>query len=86
MLTYKNIHNHFRLNERHFTKDDLSILGYEFIKEGNESEKSLGLFILDWLDENSEITLKTSGTTGKPKDITVQKQAMVNSALATGDF
>lgn len=86
MLTYKNIHNHFRLNGHHLTKEDISILAYEFIKEGNESEKYLGLFILDWFDESPEITLKTSGTTGKPKDIIVLKQAMVDSALATGDF
>lgn len=86
MLTYKNIHNHFRLNGHHLTKDDISILAYEFIKEGNESEKYLGLFILDWFDESPEITLKTSGTTGKPKDIIVLKQAMVDSALATGNF
>lgn len=86
MPTYKNIHNHFRLNGCHFTKDDLCTLAYEFVKEGNESEKYLGLFILDWFDESHEIILKTSGTTGKPKEITVVKQAMVNSALATGDF
>src|SRR5690606_16867219 len=86
MLTYKNIHNHFRLNGHHLIKEDISILAYEFIKEGNESEKYLGLFILDWFDESPEITLKTSGTTGKPKDIIVLKQAMVDSALATGDF
>lgn len=86
MLTYKNIHNHFRLNGHHFTKDDISVLAYEFIKEGNESEKYLGLFILDWFDENPEITLQTSGTTGKPKEIIVPKQAMIDSALATGDF
>ncbi len=86
MLSYKNVHNEFRLNGYHLSKSDMCRIAYNFIKDGNQHEKPLGLFILDWFDENPEITLKTSGTTGKPKNINVPKQAMVDSALATGDF
>jgi O-succinylbenzoic acid--CoA ligase len=39
---------------------------------------------VDWFDK-SYIDLQT-GTTGEPKIIRTEKQAMVNSALATGDF
>ncbi len=86
MASYKNIHPQFRLNGFHLTKDDLLKVTYDLIKEGNPYDKTVGLFIAEWLDNNSEITLQTSGTTGKPKKITVPKQAMVDSALATGNF
>lgn len=86
MDSYKNIHPQFRLNGFHLTKDDLCKTTYDLIKEGNSYEKTVGLFISEWLDNSSEITLQTSGTTGQPKKITVRKQAMVDSALATGNF
>jgi O-succinylbenzoic acid--CoA ligase len=85
-LTYQNVHNKFKLNGFHFNKEDLCRVAYSFIKEGNDYEKPVGAFILDWFDDKSHIEIATSGTTGTPKIIKVQKQAMVNSALATGDF
>lgn len=84
--TYHNVHNKFRLNGFEFKKDDLCRVAYSFIKEGEDFEKSVGDFILNWFDEKSYIEITTSGTTGEPKTIQVEKQAMVNSALATGDF
>ncbi len=83
---YNNVHNAFRLNGFHLDRDDLCRVAYSFIKEGEEYERSVGDFLLDWFDHNSFIDLNTSGTTGKPKTIRIEKQAMVNSALATGDF
>jgi O-succinylbenzoic acid--CoA ligase len=56
------------------------------VKEGEEHEKAVGDFILDWFDNKSYLELNTSGTTGVPKLIRIEKQAMVNSAIATGDF
>lgn len=85
-LTYQNVHNKFRLNGFNFTKDDLLRVAYSFIKEGSAYEKPLGIFILDWFDSKSYLEINTSGSTGAPKIIRVEKQAMVNSALATGDF
>ncbi len=84
--TYHNVHNRFKLNGFEFKKDDLQRVAYSFIKEGEDFEKSVGSFILDWFDEKSFVEIETSGTTGEPKTILVDKQAMVNSALATGDF
>jgi O-succinylbenzoic acid--CoA ligase len=55
------------------------------VKEGDEFEKSIGDFLLDWFD-NNYIDLQTSGTTGIPKMIRTDKQMMVNSALATVIF
>lgn len=85
-VTYKNVHNRFKLNGFHLDKKELRTTAYYLIKEGSEFEKSIGDFLLDWFDDKPYINLQTSGTTGTPKIIRTSKQAMVNSALATGDF
>jgi len=82
---YTNVHNRFLLNGNHYRFDDLLEIAYSFIKEGEAHEKAIGDFLMDWIRPNDIITLKTSGSTGKPKLIHYHKQAMVNSALATGD-
>ena len=85
-ITYKNIHNRFKLNGYHITREEIFYVAYCFIKEGEPFEQHVGNFLLDWFDEKSYIELKTSGTTGVPKVIKIEKQAMLDSALATGDF
>lgn len=85
-LTYLNVHNGFKLYGFHMDREDLCRVAYSFIKEGEDFEKPVGMFILDWFDDRPFIEMKTSGTTGKAKMIRIEKQAMVNSALATGDF
>lgn len=84
--TYENVHNLFKLNGFHLDREDLCRVAYSFIKEGEDFEKPVGDFLLDWFDSKSFIDMETSGTTGAPKTISVSKQAMVDSALATGDF
>lgn len=83
---YTNIHNRFKINGVYLNREGLFQMGFNGIKEGDDYERDMGLFILDWIDENETIELVTSGTTGTPKLITLQKQAMVNSAIATADF
>jgi O-succinylbenzoic acid--CoA ligase len=85
-VSYKNVHNRFKLDGVHLDKKELCTAAYYLIKEGDAFEKSIGDFLLDWFDDKSYIDLQTSGTTGKPKTIRTDKQIMVNSALATGDF
>jgi O-succinylbenzoic acid--CoA ligase len=85
-VTYKNVHNQFKLNGFQLDKEDLCRVAYSFIKEGEDFEKPVGDFLLDWFDSKTYIEMQTSGSTGTPKIIKVDKQAMVNSALATGDF
>lgn len=84
--TYDKVHNRFKLNGTHFNHSELKEVAYSFIKEGELYEKVIGDFLIDWLNNNDYITVNTSGSTGKPKSIKVKKQAMVNSAIATGDF
>lgn len=83
---YNFVHPAFKLNGFHLTKDDLLRIAYSFIKEGEPYERAVGDFLMYWFDADSHIEMQTSGTTGIPKIITVHKQAMVNSALATGAF
>ena len=69
------------LNGKHFKPNELKI---------NSSiplwEKDIYNFIDEWLDENSTIQAQTSGTTGTPKIILLQKQKMIASALKTGEY
>ena len=83
---YRSIHNRFKINNFHFDKEALYQLAYTLIKEGKDYENDLGVFLLDWLDDKETIQLTTSGTTGVPKVITIKKQSMVHSAIATGNF
>lgn len=85
-ISYTDVHPAYKLNGFHLDKDDMCRLAYSFIKEGEDYERAVGDFLLDWFDDSPVIEMHTSGTTGTPKIITVEKQAMVNSALATGDF
>ncbi|MGG7037107.1 MAG: AMP-binding protein [Flavobacterium sp.] len=84
--SYQNVHSHFKLNGFNLNREDLCRVAYSFIKEGEDFEKPVGSFLLDWFDSKDYIEMQTSGTTGEPKTISVSKQAMVESAVATGDF
>ena len=83
---YKNVHVKFKLNNLNYKFNGLMEVAYSYIKEGLPYQYELGNFLLDWLDNKDHIIVKTSGSTGRPKAIKIQKQAMVNSAIATGDF
>lgn len=83
---YNKVHPNFKWNGIHLVKNDLLRLAYDFIKEGEDFEKNTGEFILDWFNSNSFISVTTSGSTGAPKKIKIEKQAMVFSALATAEY
>ena len=85
-ITYNNVHNLFKINGFHFKRNDLCSLAYILIKEGEPYEKAMGDFLLDWFDAKTYLELNTSGTTGVPKTIRIEKEAMVQSALTSGDF
>ncbi|WP_298553905.1 AMP-binding protein [uncultured Algibacter sp.] len=83
---YKNVHLKFRLDNLNYKYGDLMEVAYSYVKEGLPFQQELGNFLLDWLDAKDYVTVKTSGSTGKPKKIKIKKQAMVESAIVTGDF
>lgn len=80
------IHPKFTLNGHPYDKSGLKELAYDLVKEGTAFEKSMGDFLSDWLDDSSTLNVRTSGSTGEPKEISLKKEHMVNSALATGEF
>ncbi len=86
VLTYKNVHNRFKFNGIHLNFKQIKRVAVSYIKEGDEYEKVIFKFLLNWLDESSYIEVQTSGTTGKPKTIKIEKEFVVASALSTGDF
>ncbi|AXT19882.1 O-succinylbenzoic acid--CoA ligase [Flavobacteriaceae bacterium AU392] len=86
MITnFTKIHNAFKLNGKHYTLTALKEVALDFAKQ--ESYKvHIGNFLLDWLNNEDYVVVNTSGSTGIPKAIKLQKQAMIYSAKATGDF
>jgi O-succinylbenzoic acid--CoA ligase len=52
-----------------------------------EFEREIFSFALEWLNEKQQyFTVKTSGSTGAPKEIQLERQQMRQSAQATGAF
>ena len=83
---YNKVHNRFKFNGLHFSHEELKEVAYSLIKEGEPYEKVTGNFLIDWLNNKDFLYVTTSGSTGVPKEIKLMKQAMVNSAIATGNF
>jgi len=85
-VQYNNIHPRFKFQGIHYSFDQLNEVAYSLIKEGDEDERAIGDFLMDWISVHETLKVKTSGSTGKPKTINLSKQAMVNSALATAAY
>jgi O-succinylbenzoic acid--CoA ligase len=85
--TWQTLHPSFKLNGLHYESlDDLRSMANNLRKEGEEYEKSIGKFILKWLNNDDFIKVETSGSTGDSKKIKITKEHMVNSAQATGNY
>ncbi|MGA1029881.1 MAG: AMP-binding protein [Flavobacteriaceae bacterium] len=83
---FTKIHNRFKLNGFHYSREELKMVALSFIKEGDQFEQFMGDFLMDWLSPSPTIWIETSGTTSQPKRMKFEKQALINSALLTGDF
>lgn len=83
---YNKIHPKFKLNGTSYQFNELKEVAYDLVKEGKPYEQAIGDFLSYWLDSKSTLEVKTSGSTGTPKNIIIQKQQIVNSALATGEY
>lgn len=80
------IHPSFKLNGQHFNQKELCSLAKTYLEQDDIFNKHIGTFLLAWFDDKTYIEITTSGTTGPPKVIQLQKNAMKQSALATGAF
>ncbi|AUC81267.1 AMP-binding protein [Lacinutrix sp. Bg11-31] len=84
MPSLNTVHECFKFNGEHYGFRDLKTLALHLIKTEEYYKKDIGEFLYQWQDTSNTIALKTSGSTGTPKTIVIKKQAMVNSAIATG--
>ncbi len=80
MEVTKRIHIDFRYNEKHFQNMQ------ELINYAKNNHPDVALFLEQWFDDNDFVVVKTSGSTGVPKNIRLSKKAMIESAIATGSF
>lgn len=83
---YNTVHPNFKWNGISLDREKLLLAAHDLIKEGDDFERITGEFLLEWFNKKTFITATSSGTTGSPKKINLDKQAMVNSALATAEF
>lgn len=78
------LHPKFTLNSEAFSSVEVLIeRAKQLLENGGNDEIAIGKFILEWLDENDFIIVKTSGSTGVSKEIKLQKEHVFNSATAT---
>ena len=80
MYVSKLFHNAFKLQNRSFNSID------ELMSFSEGISLEIQLFLKDWFDDKMYVEVKTSGSTGIPKVIKLQKAHMKNSAKATGTF
>ena len=80
------MHSSFKINNTSFTST--SIIGFidELLNEEDSYLNDIGFFLESWFNEKAYIIVQTSGSTGNPKKIKLDKVQMTNSALATGEF
>ncbi|HLV46472.1 MAG TPA: AMP-binding protein [Flavobacterium sp.] len=85
-MNWTHIHPDFKLNGQTYTIAEFTTLAQQYLQSTQENERDFGQLILDWFDESPLMAVQTSGTTGTPKLIDIDKQHMINSARATTDF
>ena len=79
-MSNPSFHKDFRLNGASFSSEAA------LISFAENSSIPIANFLTDWFNNDDFVIVKTSGSTGKPKPIRLQKEFMINSALATGNF
>lgn len=75
------------INGKHYSEKELFSYCEDTISKSDKDwEMDYCRFILEWLSDDDEILAQTSGSTGAPKQIRLEKQKMRNSAQLTGEF
>jgi len=77
-----------QIQGKYYAVDELMVLCKEKISssEVQQWEKDIYLFLQDWFSLSKSISVTTSGSTGSPKKISLQKRHMIASAKATIAF
>lgn len=85
-MNKNDIHPQFKLNGVSHTVDSLLEEAQQMLTSQADYLRDLGQLIITWFDEKTYIVQRTSGTTGPPKEIQLDKVAMCVSAEATVAF
>lgn len=81
------LHPKFKFNGEAFSSAEALVKrAKRLFESGKNDESAIGKFILEWLDDSDFITVKTSGSTGVPKEIKLRKKHVFNSAKATVNY
>lgn len=65
---------------------DFKELDFNKLKPQNDFEKKMVDFIKEWFSESETVSVQTSGSTGAPKILEMEKSKMLNSAVSTCNF
>lgn len=84
MKPHQEINPSFKFNGLSYSKDELIAFTAELKKEGSPYEQEIAGFLLDWFSDSDTLITNTSGSTGSPKAIQLEKNKMIASAKATG--
>ncbi len=79
-MSKNTFHKDFRLNGKIFQNSEQLIMYAKLFSE------KLYTFLCEWFNDKDVVEVTTSGSTGVPKVIMLQKKYMKNSAKATGEF
>lgn len=80
------IHSDFKWNGKSYSKTQLLRLSDSYIQSNTRYLQDIGRFFIQWFNDQDQIEVQTSGSTGQPQKMSVKKQYMVNSAKATNNF
>ncbi len=81
------IHPKFKLNGLSYpSAEELLNFADGLMEQGEAYERSMARFLEEWLSFSETMVVKTSGSSGTPKEITISKEHMIHSAEATGAY
>lgn len=69
-----------------FTSSDFKTDVIPLFASNSDFHRELYYFLKEWFSENEYISVKTSGSTDTPKEMLVEKQRMIQSAMLTCSF
>ena len=78
--------NKIRIEGKIFSAEDILAAQHDVFFAQSPFHQQLPLFLREWFSPEETISLQTSGSTGLPKQITVRKEKMAQSARMTCDF
>lgn len=79
-LEQNKFHKNFQLNGTSFSSVE------EILSDTKELSDAIFQFLKSWFNADESIIVKTSGSTGIPKSISLKKKFVVNSTKATGNY